>query len=615
MPARQPIKDHIRESRLFNERAAWAAIISLVLLGCIAARMVYLQVINYQHFTTLSDGNRISLVPVEPTRGLVYDRNGVLLAHNIPSFSLEIIPEKVGNLDQTIARLREIITISDEDVQRFYRQRRHKRSFVSIPLRFNLNDEEMARFAVERHHFPGVETEARALRHYPLGKLAVHAVGYVGRISEEELRHLDENYAATDFIGKTGIERSYENVLHGKVGYKQVETNALGRSLRELSRIPPTPGENVHLTLDVDLQRVAEETLGDRRGAVVAIDPRNGDVLALASMPGYDPNLFVAGIDQSTYNSLQNSPDNPLFNRALRGQYPPGSTIKPFVGLAGLENDRIRINSTSYCPGWFSLEGDSHRYRDWKHQGHGTMNLEDAIAQSCDVYFYELALTLGIDRIHDYLHLFGFGDLTGIDLHEERAGLLPSREWKRARHKQPWYLGETVITGIGQGYMLATPIQLAHAVATLASRGKVYQPHLAQSVDLPGDSTLQDVAPPIPRAITMHDPQNWEDVAEAMRKVVHGQGGTANAAGRGALVQFAGKTGTAQVFGIRQDQRYVEKDISERLRDHALFIAFAPVEDPQIAIAIIVENGGSGSGTAAPVARRLIDHYLAKTGS
>lgn len=612
MPVRQTIKDHIRESRLFNERAAWAVFISLFLLGCIAARMVYLQVINYKHFSTLSDGNRISLVAVAPMRGFIYDRNGVLLAHNIPSFSLEIIPEKAGNLDQTIARLREIIAISDEDVRRFYRQMRHKRSFASIPLRFNLNDEEMARFAVERHHFPGVETEARALRHYPLGKLGVHAIGYVGRISEDELRQLDENYAATDFIGKTGVERSYEGILHGKIGFKQVETNALGRSLRELSQIAPTPGQSLHLTLDADLQRAAEEALGERRGAVVVIDPRTGDVLALASMPGYDPNLFVAGIDQRTYDSLQNSLDKPLFNRALRGQYPPGSTIKPFIGLAGLESDRIRANTTSYCPGWFSLEGDSHRYRDWKPQGHGTMNLESAIAQSCDVYFYDLALALGIDRIHDYLDLFGFGTLTGIDLREERAGLLPSRDWKRAQHNQPWYRGETVITGIGQGYMLATPLQLAHAVAALGARGKVYRPRLVQSLELPGDGTLQTLPPAMTGEIAINDAQNWDDVVEAMRKVVHAPNGTANAAGRGAPVQFAGKTGTAQVFGIRQDQRYVEKDVAERLRDHALFVAFAPVQDPEIAIAVIVENGGSGSGQAAPVARRLIDHYLGR---
>ena len=612
MPVLSTIKDHIRESRLFNERAAWAVFISLLLLGCIGARLVYLQVVNYQHFATLSDGNRINIVAVPPTRGFIYDRNGVLLAQNIPSFSLEVIPEKAGNLDETIAQLRGVVAISDEDVRRFYRQLRRKRAFNSIPLRFNLNDVEMARFAVERHRFPGVEIETRAVRHYPLGKLAVHAVGYVGRINEEELRLLDTNYSATEFIGKTGVERFYEDLLHGAVGFKQVETNVVGRSLRELSQTPPAPGRSIHLTLDAGLQRVAEEALGDRRGAVVAIDPRNGDVLALVSMPGYDPNAFVTGIDQQSYNALQNSPDKPLFNRALRGQYPPGSTVKPFIGLAGLESGRVRINTSSFCPGWFSLEGDSHRYRDWKERGHGTMNLESAIVESCDVYFYDLALALGIDRIHDYLRMFGLGRPTGIDLRDERPGLLPSRDWKRAQHNQPWYRGETVITGIGQGYMLATPLQLAHATAVLGSRGTVHAPRLVQAIEDPATASREVLAPLRTESVPVKDPQDWEDVIEAMRKVMHSPTGTASAVGRGAPFPIAGKTGTAQVFGIRQDERYVEHEVAERLRDHALFVSFSPPKDPEIVVAVIVENGGSGSGAAAPVARQVIDHYLGR---
>jgi penicillin-binding protein 2 len=616
MPVRVTIKDHIRESRLFNERAAWAMIIAAaMLIGGIGGRLIYLQVLNYTHYATLSDGNRISLVPEPPMRGFIHDRNGVVLAQNIPSFNLEIIPEKSDNLEETIARLREIIAISDEDVRRFYRQLRGKRPFSSVPLRFNLNDIEMARFAVERHRFPGVETEARALRYYPQGSLGVHAIGYVGRINEEELRQLDSNYSATDFIGKTGVERYYERLLHGDIGFKQIETNALGRVLRQLSRTEPVPGQSIYLTIDADLQRVAEEAIGNRRGAVVAIDPNNGDILVLASMPTYDPNLFVTGIDQRTYDELQNSIDKPLFNRALRGQYPPGSTVKPFIGLAGLENERISASTTTYCPGWFSLEGDSHRFRDWKKHGHGTMNVESAIAQSCDVYFYDLAVALGIDRMHEYLSRFGFGQLTGIDLREERAGLLPSREWKRAQRKEPWYRGETVITGIGQGYMLATPLQLAHAAAILGARGKMHPPRLVRAIEHQAPTGVQDL-PSVPRqAVEVVDERNWDAIIEAMRKVVHSPTGTANAVGRGAPFEMAGKTGTAQVFSVAQDARYVEADVAERLRDHALFIAIAPVEAPRIAIAVIIENGSSGSGAAAPVARRVIEHYLKRFSS
>jgi penicillin-binding protein 2 len=616
MPIRVTIKDHIRESRLFNERAAWAMIIAAILLiGGIGGRLVYLQVLNYSHFATLSDGNRINLVPEPPMRGFIHDRNGVVLAQNVPSFSLEIIPEKTGNLEETIARLREIITISDEDVRRFYRQLRGKRPFSSVPLRFNLSDAEMARFAVERHRFPGVETEARALRYYPQGRLAVHAVGYVGRINEEELRQLDSNYSATDFIGKTGVERYYERLLHGDIGLRQIETNALGRVLRELSRTEPRPGQSIYLTIDAELQRVAEEAIGDRRGAVVAIDPANGDILVLASMPSYDPNLFVTGIDQRTFDELQNSIDKPLFNRALRGQYPPGSTVKPFIGLAGLESERISASTSSFCPGWFSLEGDSHRFRDWKEYGHGTMTVESAIVQSCDVFFYDLAVALGIDRMHDYLSRFGFGRLSGIDLRDERPGLMPSREWKRIQRKEPWYRGETVITGIGQGYMLATPLQLAHATAILGARGQMHPPRLVRAIEHPMPTGLQEL-PSVPRqAVDIVDEHNWDAIIEAMRKVMHSPTGTAAAVGRGASVQIAGKTGTAQVFGIAQDARYVEQDIAERLRDHALFVAIAPADAPRIAIAVIIENGGSGSGAAAPVARRVIEHYLGRLDS
>ncbi len=616
MPVRLTIKDNIRESRLFNERAAFALFIAALLMLAIGARLVYLQVISHAHFSTLSDKNRITITAVPPMRGFIFDRNGVLLAQNIPSFSLEIIPEQIDNLEQTIEELRSIIAISDEDVRRFHRQLRQVRPFTSITLRFHLNDSEIAHFAINRHRFPGVETEARVIRHYPHGELTAHVVGYVGRINEDELQQLDaSNYSATRFIGKVGVERYYEDVLHGQVGFKQIEVNALGRRLRETDHTAPAPGRNVYLTLDAQLQQVAERALDGRRGAVVAIDPTNGDVLAFVSTPAFDPNLFVTGIDVPTYNRLQNSPDKPLFNRALNGQYPPGSTIKPLIALAGLEGGRVRINTTTFCPGWYSLEGDSHRYRDWKEHGHGTTNLEKAIVESCDVYFYDLARTLGIDRIYEFLNLFNLGRATGIDLRNESTGLLPSRDWKRAQRRQPWYPGETLITGIGQGYMLVTPLQLAQSTAALAMKGRSYVPHIVHSTEAPETSAHELVAPMAQTPIEVVDPDNWGDIIESMRKTVHTAKGTAFAISRGANYLIAGKTGTAQVFGIGQDERYIKEDVAERLRDHALFISFAPADNPRIAVAVIVENAGSGSGAAAPVARKVMDHYLGASGT
>lgn len=616
MPVRLTIKDNIRESRLFNERAAFALAITALLMIAIGARLVYLQVISHTHFSTLSDENRITITAVPPMRGFIFDRNGVLLAQNIPSFSLELIPEQIGNLEQTIEELRGIIAISDEDIRRFYRQLKQTRPFNSITLRFHLNDSEIAHFAINRHRFPGVETEVRAIRHYPHGELAAHVVGYVGRINEEELQQLDaSNYSATRFIGKVGIERYYENVLHGQVGFTQIEVNALGRRLREADHTAPVPGRNLHLTIDARLQQVAESALNGRRGAVVAIDPTNGDVLAFVSTPAFDPNLFVTGIDVPTYNNLQNSPDKPLFNRALNGQYPPGSTIKPLIALAGLEGGRVRINTTTFCPGWFSLEGDSHRYRDWKEHGHGTTNLEKAIVESCDVYFYDLARTLGIDRIHEFLSMFNLGRATGIDLRNESTGLLPSRDWKRAQRNQPWYPGETLITGIGQGYMLVTPLQLAQSTAVLAMHGRSFVPRIVRSIETPENSKHEPVSPMAQAPVEVVDQNNWGDIIESMRKTVHTASGTAFAISRGADYMIAGKTGTAQVFGIGQDEKYVKEDVADRLRDHGLFISFAPADHPRIAVAVIVENAGSGSGAAAPIARKVMDFYFAESGS
>ncbi len=608
---RATIKDHIRESRLFNERAAVALVIALLLIGVIIARLVYLQIISHEHFATLADENRINIVAIPPTRGLIYDRNGVLLAQNLPAFSLEITPEQTPDLEATIAGLRSLLDISDEEVRRFHRQARQNRPFNSIPLKFHLSEEEVARFAVNRHRFPGVDIEARLIRDYPLGPLAVHAVGYVGRINEEELKTLDAaNYSATRFIGKTGVEKYYEDLLHGRVGYKHVETNALGRILREVSRTPPVPGADIYLSLDINLQVLAEQALGERRGAVVALDPRNGEILALVSMPGYDPNPFVTGIDPAAYQALQSSPDKPLFNRALRGQYPPGSIIKPFIGLAGLDYLLLAMGTTSFCPGWYSLPGDDHRYRDWKKEGHGRTDLEKAIVQSCDVYFYDLALSLGIDRIHDFLARFGFGQPTGIDLTGEAGGLLPSRAWKQARRHEPWYLGETLITGIGQGYTLATPLQLAVTTAVIAQRGERIRPHILYARRDPEEPALHALEPQALPPVELAMPRHWDQIIAAMEKAVHSIRGTAYRIGRDAPYRIAGKTGTAQVFGIKQDEEYKEEEVAAHLRDHALFVAFSPVEEPRIAVAVIVENGGSGGATAAPIARQLIDYYL-----
>ncbi|MGE0278034.1 MAG: penicillin-binding protein 2 [Nitrospiraceae bacterium] len=608
---RLTIKDHIRESRLFNERAAIALFIVLGLILLILARLVYLQIISHDHFATLSEVNRINLVPVAPTRGLIYDRNGVVLAQNLPAFSLEVIPEQVRDLDATVAELRKLIAISDEDVRRFQKQVRQKRAFNSIALRYYLNDEEIARFAVNRHHFPGVEIEARAIRNYPHGTLASHAIGYVGRINEEELGELDtSDYSGTDFIGKTGVEKYYEDLLHGQVGIKQIETNAFGRTLRELQQTAPIPGQSLYLSLDINVQRAAEAEFAARRGAAVAIDPQNGEVLAFVSMPGYDPNLFVTGIDVETYNALQNSLDRPLFDRALRGQYPPGSTLKPFIGLAGLETNKVTVDAGIFCPGWYRLPGDTHKYRDWKEHGHGFTLMEKAIVESCDVYFYDLATNLGIDLMHDYLDQFGFGRPTGIDLRDESGGLLPSRQWKRTRRGQPWYPGETVITGIGQGYTLATPLQLAYATAVLAMHGAHTPPRLMHTVRAAGKAEQEPVRAAALENVPIRNRRNWDAIITAMKNVVSSERGTAQAIGRKAPFPIAGKTGTAQVFGIKQDEKYVEKDVAERLRDHSLFIAFAPPDDPRIALAVMVENAGHGSTAAAPIARKMIDQYL-----
>ena len=608
---RLALKDSSQDSALFSARAGWAAAIAGVLVLVLVGRLAQLQIFEHQHFTTLSESNRVKVVPIAPTRGLIFDRRGRILAQNLPSYSLDVVPEAVEDMDALIVELREIVEISEADEEAFRATVARRPRFEKIPLRLRLGDREAARFAVNRHRFPGVDIGASLTRDYPLGALGVHVVGYVGRIDQRELDRIDQtDYRGTTHIGKTGVEASYEEWLHGKAGYQRVETNAQGRVLRVLERHDPVPGKNLFLTLDATLQRTAEAALGDENGAIVALVPSTGAVLAMASTPGYDPNLFARGIDASTYRALQRSPDRPLFNRAVTGQYPPGSTVKPFLGLAGLERAIGHANDNSWCPGWFTLKGGKHRYRDWNKRGHGWIGLDDAIVQSCDVYFYELALALGIDRMHDYLTDFGFGEPTGIRLRGESRGLMPSRTWKRDVRGQPWYPGETLITGIGQGFVLATPLQLATATAGIATGGVRVRPLLVERAVDPASGDIEEIEPEIVADVGLNDAQNWQRIVEAMAGVVHGPRGTARRIGADLGYRIAGKTGTAQVIAIAQNEEYDAEKLDKKFHDHGLFIAFAPVDLPQIAVSVIVENGGSGSRAAAPLARAVIEAYL-----
>lgn len=602
------IKDHLHESQLFLGRTIASGLLVILALGVLTGRMFYLQVMNHDHFTTLSKDNRVKVQPLPPTRGLIYDQNGVILAQNLPAYSLEIVPEKCDDIDDTIRSLGKIIPIREEDIQRFQRLRPQHRRFDSIPLRVRLDDAEVSRLSVNRHRFPGVDVKAALLRDYPQGMRTAHLLGYVGRINERELDYIDtSNYSGTSYIGKNGVEKSYESLLHGQVGLQQVEVNAKGRVLRVLEDRAPQPGDNLRLFLDMNLQNIALKSLGDFNGAVAAIEIKTGGILALVSKPGFDPNLFVEGIGRKAYEALKNSLDKPLFNRAIRGQYPPGSTVKPFIGLAGLEYGVVGYQQEIFCPGYYQLPGKDHKYRDWKKWGHGKVNMEKAIIESCDVYYYDLAHTLGIDRLYGFLSGFGFGQPTKIDLTGELGGLLPSREWKQEKRREPWYPGETLIVGIGQGYFLATPLQLAAATATLANQGHHIRPRVVATIEK-SDGTLQE-SPKIIDDLQQLEPEHWNQIINAMSLVIESPKGTARAI-RSNAYRIAGKTGTAQVFSVKQDEEYDEENVALRKRDHALFIAFAPVEDPQIAVAVVVENGGHGGAVAAPIARAIVDRYL-----
>jgi penicillin-binding protein 2 len=601
---RRYIKDPNAEAMKYQGRAFTAIVVIALVFTVILARYVFLQVFQFERYKTEADNNRVHVQSLAPKRGLIFDRKGRLLAENISSRSLVLVRERVPNLEDTLARLQRLLDISDEDLDDFRRRLKRQRPFEEVPLLFNLSEEQIATVAVNIHTLPGVEIEARLVRHYPYGELFGHVVGYVGRINEREQATLDpENYAATYSMGKLGVERYYESQLHGEVGYQNVETDVRGRIKRVLDQTDPQPGKDLFLHLDVDIQRVAYEALRGRRGSVVAMNVKNGGVLAVVSSPSYDANLFVNGISSKDYSALRDSPDLPLFNRSLQGQYPPASTVKPVIGMAGLHYGVVTPSTTVADPGWFQLPNDERFYRDWKREGHAArINLEDSIIQSCDVFFYDLAYKLGIDRIHEFMTSFGYGVPTGVDLTSERGGLLPSRDWKRRVHKLPWFPGETLNIGIGQGYMLATPIQMAAATVALANKGQWIQPRVLNKLGelelLPARRNTLDV-----------DPSHWAVVERAMYDVVHGTRGTARASARGMAYDMAGKTGTAQVVGIAQGEEYDSESLSKHKRDHALFVGYAPAEDPQIAVVVVIENG-EHSSEAVKVARAVMDAYL-----
>ncbi len=611
MRRRAVIKNHTLEALLFKRRALVAAIFSVLILLVLLSRLVYLQFFEFSHFSSLSENNRVRLTPLVPNRGLIYDRNGVVLAENRPSYQLELIPEQIQDMPDTLQKLAEIVDLDEDVLKRFQRLLKRSRKFEGVPLRTKLSEEEVAKFAVNRHRFPGVEIKARLGRFYPLGKSMAHVVGYVGRIDEKELKRIDEsNYKGTTHIGKTGLERFYEDQLHGLVGYKNNEVNVQGRELRVLNKIPPVPGNNLWLTLDARLQQVAEKALEGYSGSIVVMKPHTGEILAMVSLPSFDPNLFVHGISHKDYRRLADSPDRPLFNRSIMGQYPPGSTVKPFIGLGGLETRTIGHKEQINCIGHYLLPNEERRYRDWKKTGHGMVDLNKSISQSCDVYYYELAYRMGINRIYSFMHQFGFGEKTGIDLLGERAGLMPSREWKKRVKRKIWFPGETLITGIGQGYMLTTPLQLASATSILGMRGIVVQPHLLAQIEEPGSDDKIPIHWSAAEKIKLKREANWRYAIEGMVSVLHGARGTARNSGFGLKFKMAGKTGTAQVFGIAQDAEYDEETIHKKLRDHALFVAFAPYKNPKIAVAVIAENGSHGSSVAAPMARKVIDEWV-----
>ena len=607
------LRNHPAELHKFRLRLSISAGFVLILFLILYARFYYLQVTQQEHYQTLAEANRISISPLVPNRGLIYDRSGRILAQNYSAYTLEVVPSQIEDLEATLNELADIIEITPTDRQRFKKLLKESKRFKSLPVRSRLTDEEIATFAVNRYRFPGVEIKARVLRQYPEKEIVSHIIGYISRINDQDLDQLERNdelhnYRGSQHIGKIGIEQSYEKQLHGITGFEEVETDAAGRSIRVLSRTPPLSGSNLILSLDLGLQEAAEKAFGDRRGALVALDPNNGEVLAFVSKPGYDNNLFIGGIDQENWSLLNKSIDRPLNNRALRGVYPPGSTFKPFMALAALELGKRTPEYSMSDPGFFSLPGVDRRYRDWKPGGHGRVDLHKSLVVSCDTYYYSLANDLGIDNIHSFIGQFGLGKRTGIDIEGEVAGLLPSSAWKMSQYKQKWYAGDTISVSIGQGYNLATPLQLAFATMVIANNGKAYAPRLVKQIQNSQTGEVEDIPAKLLYSLNLK-PKNLEVVKNALVDVTR-PGGTAAKAGANAAYTFAGKTGTSQVIAIKQGERYNEKAINERHRDHAMFIAYAPAENPKIALAVLVENTGTGGSTAAPIARQVFDYFL-----
>lgn len=607
-PEQHTLKNAVAEHALVHRRLLLALLVVIGMMGILLWRFYQLQIVHYEKYQTQSQANRVHMQRLAPKRGLILDREQRLLAENQPSYMLVIYRDQAGDTTAVLDALQQLDIIDQQEREAFTRRQNNYRPYEGVPVRLNLDDEAIARFSSHKLHFKGVEIKASLLRYYPQGALLSHMLGYVSRINEHDRTLVDaENYAATEHIGKIGVERSHESELHGSVGYEYVETNARGKVLRTLETTPPVPGQNLVLHLDLELQRAAFAALGSHRGAIVALDTRNGGVLAAASTPSYDANLFARRLTYAQYQALQDDIDLPLFNRILQAQYPPGSTAKPFVGLAGLEEKTITMNSTVYDPGWYQLPNDERFYRDWKRTGHGSrVNFISAMEESCDVYYYDLAYKLGVNTIHQYLDLFGFGKRTGVDVPNERHGINPSPQWKRSQGRGSWFPGDTLNIGIGQGFLLATPMQLAFATSILANRGRVFVPQMVASVG--GQPVAaQELAP-----VVLKNDKNWQNVIDSMIAVVHGYRGTAKSMGRGLSYKMAGKTGTAQVIGIAQGEKYDASQIAIRKRDHALFIAFAPVDNPLIAVAVVVENGEHGSSVAAPMARKVIDLWLQK---
>ncbi|MGF1836636.1 penicillin-binding protein 2 [Photobacterium sanguinicancri] len=627
---RTQIRDHRAESALFFRRALVSFIGIIVLVGVLLTNLYHIQVSEHDDYQTRSNDNRIKVVPVAPNRGMIYDRNGILLAENRPVYALEITKEKVPDIEATFTRLKVLMGITDEDITRFEKERRHTRRFKSIPIKGQLTEEQVALFTVNQHRFPGVEVKAYLKRYYPYGDALTHVLGYVAKINDRDLERLERdekisNYKATRDMGKLGIERYYEDLLHGTSGYQEVEVNSRGRIIRTLKYVPPIPGKDIKLNLDIDLQLFVKEQLTVRskdpetgkeivkykRGSIVVMDPRDSAVIAMVSSPSYDPNLFVHGISGPKYRALLNDINRPLVNRVTLGIYPPASTVKPMIAVAALTEGVVTPRTVRNDPGYWKIPNSNSRpFRDWKRWGHGKVNIHKAIEESVDTYFYQVAYDLGIDRLSAWMTKFGYGEYTGIDIHEESKANMPTREWKQARFRQPWYQGDTIPVGIGQGYWTATPLQIAKATTVLVNKGIVRAPHLLKDIvdnDVEKPAIFDEYPP-----ITGVDDEDWEIAKDGMKRVLFGVRGTARRAFYGAQYKAGGKSGSAQVFGLAEDEKYNAEELAEHLRDHALFTAFAPYDKPEVVVSMVLENAGGGSSNGGPVARHIFDHILLK---